>query len=122
MCCFDGIHNWKQKSKVISTIVVALICLIISFQHSYVWDSIIITIPFIGKYGEINLNAKISSSYWILFLFFMKIAVKSWRKGKDGCILVHCYPLIKWDPMEDEHIISGNIDDSKASMKRAQSL
>ena len=103
ICCMDGLHGINNKVKVFGLNVMALLCLFSSFQYQYVHPEKVIDIDRLGDYGRFSVNANISGSYWVLFLFLMKMAFKTSWRGNSRCILLKHSPAVQWkEPSKDD--------------------
>lgn len=96
ICCVDGIHGFSPKLKIIGITLMAFVCGILSFLYGFVHEEITIHIDGLGQYGRVPVTANTANSQWVLCLFLSKIAVKTWKKGANRCILVKHYPFIEW--------------------------
>lgn len=96
VCCFDGIDGLSPNLKMLATTVFAFFSAVAYIGYNFVIEDRTVHINQLGEYGRISITANLASSGYVLFLFFGKMAVKSWWKGKKRAILVKYSPFIEW--------------------------
>jgi len=108
VCCFDGIHGLHPGIRMNMTTVMALFCGFSSLATGYVAEDMTINLPQLGAYGRVPVTANLSSYWWVLFLFYTKMRMKTWWFGLNSCILVKHSPLIQWEDNTDARKPSAN--------------
>jgi len=101
LCALDGIAEWTRMSRIMVTTTFAMVSLFWSFYWEFAVSDKVFEVPFLGQYGRISINARLSGSLWVLFLFIAKMAVNSWRRAGNRCVAVTYFPYIEWKCQSD---------------------